>query len=101
MIFEKKLCNKYDFSQYFESDLKDVEYLFPINTVKKDNFIIEGFQVGEGFEAGQYFIVHRYFPQWYFLIPATLFTLSGILFLLWLLFQIKYVYTTRAKLKLN
>jgi hypothetical protein len=99
-IFTKK--DGFNFSQYFESDFKDAEYLFPINIVKKDNFITEGFQVGAGFEAGKYFVVHRSFPQWYFLIPATLFTVSGILFMLWLLFQIKYVCTTRwAELKLN
>ncbi|MEO2075960.1 MAG: hypothetical protein ABGX20_11370 [Bacillus sp. (in: firmicutes)] len=86
--------------QYMNSDLKEAEYLFPLNTVKKDNFITEGFQVTEVLESGKYVIVHRYIPDWFFLIPIALFTISGILFMLWILFQIKYAYTTRwTKLK--
>ncbi|SMQ80617.1 hypothetical protein SAMN05444673_3945 [Bacillus sp. OV166] len=88
--------------QYFDLDLKNAEYLFPIITVKKDNLITEGFQLTEGIEAGKYYIVHRYIPDWYYLFPVALFTVSGVLFLLWLILQIKYIYTTRLfKLKLN
>ncbi|MEH6947683.1 hypothetical protein V7068_11550, partial [Bacillus sp. JJ634] len=81
---------------------KDAQYLFPLNTVKKDNFITEGFRVGEGFDTGEYYVVHYYYPDWFFLIPIALFIVSGMLFLFWLIPQIKYVYTTRLfKHKLN
>ncbi|MGY0694923.1 hypothetical protein ACW2QC_19510 [Virgibacillus sp. FSP13] len=81
--------------QYFDLDLKEAEYLFPVNTVKEDNLITEGFRVTEGFKAGNYYIVHHFFPNWFYLFPIALFTVSGVLFILWILLQIKYTYTSR------
>ncbi|MFJ5763161.1 hypothetical protein ACIQAA_29415 [Neobacillus sp. NPDC093182] len=93
-IYEKKTGIN-NFQYYFDLDLKDAEYLFLLNTVKKDNLITEGFRVVEGLEAGEYYVVHYYYPGWFFLIPIALFIVSGVLFLIWLIPQIKQVYTTR------
>ncbi|MGA3674339.1 hypothetical protein [Lysinibacillus agricola] len=88
--------------QYFYLDFNEAEYFFPINTRMKENLITELFYLTEGFDAGKYYIVHRYFPDWFYLFPVGLFTISGVLFILWILFQIKHVYTTRLiKLKLK
>ncbi|WP_391201469.1 hypothetical protein [Psychrobacillus sp. L4] len=81
--------------QYFYLDLKEAEYLFPINAGMIKNLITEFFYPSEGFDVGKYYIVHHYFADWFYLFPVGLFTLSGVLFVLWLLFQIKYIYTTR------
>jgi len=53
------------------------------------------FYVTEGFKAGQYFIVHRYFPDWYYVFPIALFTINALLFVLWAFFQFKYMTTTK------
>ncbi|QFF99257.1 hypothetical protein PB01_10680 [Psychrobacillus glaciei] len=92
-IYSKK--DGVDEVQYFNLDLKEAEYLFPLNAGMKENLITELFYPSEGFDVGKYYIVHRYFADWFYLFPVGLFTLSGVLFILWLLFQIKYIYTTR------
>ncbi len=79
---------------YYDLDLKDAEYLFPSNSIaSRDNK--ELFTVSEGYEVGNYFIVHRYIPDWYYAYPITLFTFSGILFIIWLMSQIRYAYDIR------
>jgi len=88
--------------QYSYLDFNEAEYFFPINTRMKENLITELFYLTEGFDTGKYYIVHRYFPDWFYLFPVGLFTVSGVLFILWFLFQIKHVYTARLiKLKLK
>ncbi|WP_391115911.1 hypothetical protein [Psychrobacillus sp. L3] len=81
--------------QYFYLDLEEADYLFPINAGMKENLMTESFYPTEGFDAGKYYIVHRYFAERFYLFPVGLFTICGVLFILWLLLQIKYVYTTR------
>ncbi|MFE6170397.1 hypothetical protein ACFVP8_21330 [Viridibacillus arvi] len=100
VIFEKK--DGVNDIQYSYLDLIEAEYVFPMNAGMKENLITESFYPTEGFDAGKYYVVHRYFPDWFYLFPIGLFSVSGVLFLLWILFQIKHVYTTRLiKLKLK
>lgn len=79
---------------YYDLDLKDAEHLFPSNSIDTRSKK-ELFTVSEGFEVGNYFIVHRYIPDSYYAFPITLFTFSGILFIIWLISQIRYAYDIR------
>lgn len=91
-IYPKR--NKNTDISYYDLDLIDAEYLYPSNSINpRDNK--ELLTVTEGFEVGNYFIVHRYIPDWYYAFPIILFTFSGILFIVWLLSQIRYAYTIR------
>jgi hypothetical protein len=92
-MFDKK--PGINFTEYFKADFKAAKYLFPMNAVKKGNILNDGFRVTEGFDGGNLYIVHHYFPDWYYIFPVALFILSGVLLMLWLLFQIKYVYNSR------
>ena len=77
--------------QYINLDFKEAQHVFPMNADNQVTLLTELFYVTEGFKAGQYFIVHRYFPDWYYVLPIALFTISALLFTLWAFLQLKYM----------
>jgi len=80
---------------YINLDFKEAQHVFPMNADNQVTLLTELFYVTEGFTAGEYFIVHRYFPDWYYVFPIALFTISAILFVLWAVIQLKYMATTK------
>ncbi|TRZ39827.1 hypothetical protein CEQ21_02455 [Niallia circulans] len=84
---------------YYDMDVKEAAYVFP-SELNQNDWMNELFIGAEGFEAGNFFIVHRDFIDWYYVFPFCLFSISGVLFLLWLILQVKHVYTGRI-MKIN
>ncbi|MBT2737979.1 hypothetical protein [Bacillus sp. ISL-7] len=77
-------------NQYSHLDYKNAEFLFPLDAKQKDNLITKGFRVTEEFTVGNFVIVHNYFPDWYYLLPISLFMISAILLIIWFSAQMKY-----------
>lgn len=76
---------------YYDKNIKEAHYVFPSDLIR-NKWMDELFIGAEGFEAGNFFIVHRDFVEWYYVFPLCLFSAGGILFILWLILQVKHVY---------
>jgi hypothetical protein len=61
----------------------------------QSNIFNETFYVTEQFDVGDHTIIHRYNPDWYFLFPSALLTISGILLIIWVFIQGKKLYKLR------
>ncbi|MFJ7667385.1 hypothetical protein ACIQXI_09760 [Lysinibacillus sp. NPDC097195] len=81
--------------QYINLDFTEAQHVFPMNADNQVSLLTELFYVTEGFNAGEYYFVHRYFPDWYYVLPIALFIISALLFVLWAYLQLKYMSTTK------
>lgn len=90
--------------QYLNLDFKEAKHVFPFNADNKSNLLTTSFYSIEGFKAGNYYIVHRYFPNWFYVFPIGLFTISAVFFVLWARIQLPFKYVTKLfkfRLKFN
>ena len=81
-------------NEYYDMNINEADYVFP-SDLKLNKWMDELFIGAEGFEAGSFFIVQRDCVDWYYVFPVCLFSIGGILFLLWLILQVKHVYKGR------
>lgn len=79
---------------YYDRNINEADYVFP-SDLKRNKWMDDLFIGAEGFEAGNFFIVHRDFVDWYYVFPLGLFSIGGILFILWIILQAKHVYKGR------
>ncbi len=90
--------------QYLNLDFKEAKHVFPFNADNKSNLLTTSFYSIEGFKAGNYYIVHLYFPDWFYVFPIGLFTISAVFFVLWARIQLPFKYVTKLfkfRLKFN
>ncbi|MES1047297.1 hypothetical protein FOA22_22865 [Heyndrickxia oleronia] len=75
-------------------------YSFPSKAQLKDNLLTRVAYPIERYNEKNFFVVHQYFPDWYYLFPISLFSLSAIFLIIWTAFQVKLIFNHIKNFKL-
>ncbi|WP_336993026.1 hypothetical protein [Bacillus toyonensis] len=69
------------------------QYLYPKQAKKRVRIIADTFFVSEALEAGDWYIVHQYHPTGghYYEIAVLLTSISGVILIIWLFLQVRYL----------
>ncbi|MGV3467314.1 MAG: hypothetical protein ACO1OT_18740 [Heyndrickxia sp.] len=80
---------------------KEPDYSFPSKAPLKDNVLTKAAYPIERYKGQNFFVVHQYFPNWYYLIPISLLSLSAVFLIIWTAFQSRIFIINMKKFKLS